>query len=233
MVYNGAVNVLKQDLLHMIFAALIFLDMTVSECLLWTCTTVVQCSCLPCLQSSSRKMPGWVFSLSAWDTRWNHQCQQSTVPGAAPVKALTGWRDGKRNPPAVQPVSHSANIKCTLKMFGSDIFPFFPSVVWWIQRHIQNELWGQLARPSTAFILISVLSGQNLALTITHLHLPCCSSYFTGYCHDHILPHWHTKQTVHHSFVVWPWSCYCFFLAWKPAWLPPPTHSLWQKVSLE
>lgn len=47
----------------------------------------------------------------------NHQCQQSTVPEAAPVKMLTGWRDGKRNQPAaqpaVQPVSQSANIKCT------------------------------------------------------------------------------------------------------------------------
>lgn len=25
----------------------------------------------------------------------NHQCQQSTVPEAAPVKTLTGWRDGR------------------------------------------------------------------------------------------------------------------------------------------
>lgn len=70
---------------------------------------------LPCLQSSSRKMPGWVFSLSAWDVHGaTINVSMSRVPEAAPVKTLTGWRDVRREEESTSSIaSQSESSKCT------------------------------------------------------------------------------------------------------------------------
>lgn len=103
----------------------------VGACLEWGSGHACQCESAPSLLSGIQLQENARLSFQPecmGCARWNHQCQQSTVPEPAPVKTLTGCRDVKRNQPAIQPTLSAHKL---YEWFFATVVSLFWLVVTW------------------------------------------------------------------------------------------------------